>query len=68
MCAILFFVPTGIAAIVYSVLVGRRFDAGDREGAWRASRLARMWCVVSVVIGLFVLLLLATGVVRNPYG
>jgi hypothetical protein len=54
-------------AIVYGVLVNRRAAAGDWEGASRASRMARTWCFVSLVVGLVVLLLLATGVVKNPY-
>jgi hypothetical protein len=65
--ALLFFVPTGIVAIVYSVLVKRRLAAGDWVGAARASRLARTWCLVSVAIGVMVFLLVATGVVHNPY-
>ena len=54
-------------AIVYGVLVGRRSAAGDYEGASKASRLARLWCLISVGVGLIVLIALASGVVKNPY-
>ena len=54
-------------AIVYGVLVNRRAAAGDWEGASRASRMARTWCLISLVVGLVALLLVATGLVKNPY-
>lgn len=43
------FPPTGIAAVVYSVLVTKRTQLGDSAGAARASYLARVWCLWSLV-------------------
>ena len=45
-------VPTGIVAIVYAAQVNGRLDAGDYEGAKRASDSARTWAIVSVALGL----------------
>jgi hypothetical protein len=67
LCTILLFPVGGIVAIVYGILVNRRAAAGDYEGASRASRLARRWCLISVVVGLVALVLLASGIVKNPY-
>ena len=57
--SVLVFWPGGIVAIVYGVLVNRRLAAGDMAGATRASHLARRWCWISVVVGVFATLLLA---------
>jgi hypothetical protein len=67
LCTILLFPIGGIVAIVYGVLVNRRAASGDWEGASRASRLARRWCLISVGVALIVLIALASGVVKNPY-
>lgn len=42
----------GIVAIVYSSSVSSKYYAGDIEGAKRASRLAEIWVIVSVVTGI----------------
>jgi hypothetical protein len=42
------FLPTGVAAVAYSLLVTRRAQTGDGTGSIRASQLARMWCFVSL--------------------
>jgi hypothetical protein len=62
------FWPGAIVAIVYGLQVNRRLSVGDVDGATRASHLARTWCWISVVVGVVLLLLLASGVLRNPYG
>jgi Na+-driven multidrug efflux pump len=49
------------------VLVNRRAAAGDYEGASKASRMARRWCLISVVVAAIVLVALASGAVKNPY-
>jgi hypothetical protein len=67
LCTVLFFAVGGVVAIVYGLLVNRRVAAGDWEGASRASGLARRWCLISVAVGAFVLLLLAFGVVKHPH-
>lgn len=44
------FLPTGVAAVAYSLLVSRRAQVGDGAGSVRASQMARMWCIVTVVL------------------
>jgi hypothetical protein len=44
------FLPAAVIALVYSFQVTRRTQAGDRTGAVRASRLARMWCLVALAV------------------
>lgn len=44
------FIP-GIIAIIFSSQVSSRFYAGDIEGAWQSSRLAEIWIIISVVLG-----------------
>jgi hypothetical protein len=44
------FLPTGVAAVVYSLLVTRRSQHDDRGGSVRASQLARVWCLVTLVL------------------
>lgn len=45
------FIP-GIVALVYSSQVSSRYYAGDEAGAWRSSRNAEIWIIVSFVLGL----------------
>ena len=47
-------VPTGIVSIVYAAQVNGMLNAGDYEGARRASDSARTWAIVSVALGLIV--------------
>jgi Na+-driven multidrug efflux pump len=63
---VFFFTPAGVVGIVLSVMASRRATAGDREGAIRASRMAKTSCWVSVILGLVLYLLLAVGAVRLP--
>ena len=44
------FLP-GIVAIVFSSQVSNKYFNGDIEGAKRASRMAEIWIIVSVVLG-----------------
>ena len=44
------FIP-GIIAIIFSSMVSSKFYSGDVEGARRASRMAEIWIIVSVVLG-----------------
>lgn len=53
------FLPTGLAAIAYSLLVTRRQQTGDQTGSARASQLARLWCLITV--GVFAVAALATA-------
>jgi hypothetical protein len=50
------FLPSAVVAVVYSAQVNRRVQVGDMTGAFRASRLARTWCLVTVAV--FTLLML----------
>lgn len=61
MCLFLF-LPTGVAAVAYSLLVTRRAQLGDGAGSVRASQMARLWCFATVVLfALVVLVTAATG-------
>ena len=44
-------VPCGIAAIVYSSKVSTLEARGDYAGAQAASSKAKLWCIVSAVLG-----------------
>jgi predicted secreted protein len=52
------FLPTGLAAVYFSLQVGRRVEAGDQAGAVRTSRLARAFCQLSLVVAIVALLYL----------
>jgi Interferon-induced transmembrane protein len=43
------FPPTGVAAVIYSLLVTKRTQVGDATGASRASYLTRICCLWSLV-------------------
>jgi hypothetical protein len=49
---LLCFFPTGIAAIVYAWQARTKKDAGDYRGAVKAAKLARLYTITSLVIGL----------------
>jgi hypothetical protein len=66
-CALVFNALSGVVAVVYGIQVNRKLAKGDTDGAAHASRLARIWCWVSVIIGVPFLVLLATGAIHNPY-
>jgi uncharacterized membrane protein len=42
----------GIIAIVNAAQVNSKWAAGDRAGALKASANAKLWCIISVVVGL----------------
>jgi hypothetical protein len=44
-----------VVAIMHSTRVSRRVQVGDMTGARRASRPARVWCLVSVAGAVFAL-------------
>jgi succinate dehydrogenase/fumarate reductase cytochrome b subunit len=66
-CALVFNALSGVVAVVYGLQVRGKLAKGDLDGAARASRRARIWCWVSVVVGVPFLILLATGAIHNPY-
>jgi Interferon-induced transmembrane protein len=63
---VFFFTPVGIIGIIASVRANRRAASGDIDGALRASRTAKTYCWVSLVLGLGVYLLVAAGVIHLP--
>jgi Interferon-induced transmembrane protein len=58
---LLLFAPSAIVAIVYAAQVNRRVQVGDMTGAVRASRLARTWCLITVVVFTLVVLWTVAG-------
>ena len=48
--------PFGIPAIVYAAQVNGKLQAGDYLGAQQASKNAKMWCFVSLGVGLAMVL------------
>ena len=49
--------PTGIPAIIYAAQVNGKLQAGDLAGAQAASNNAKMWCLISLGLGLGVIVL-----------
>jgi hypothetical protein len=52
LCTLCCCMPAGIVAIVYAAQVDTKANAGDVEGAERASNTAKLWCWVSFGLGL----------------
>lgn len=44
--------PAGIVAIVYGSMVSSRYYGRDYEGARKASRMAEIWIIISIVAGI----------------
>jgi hypothetical protein len=60
------FLPTGIAAIVFASQVNSKRSVGDYAGAMHASKQARLWTIISLVVGLvfvafFIIIAAASG-------
>jgi hypothetical protein len=51
--------PAGIPAIVYAAQVNGKLQAGDLAGAEIASKHAKMWCLISLGLGLGIMALYA---------
>ena len=45
-------IPLGIVAIVYATKVTKKYQAGDIEGAKRASEVGAWWCIAAIVLGI----------------
>ena len=58
-CALVFFAPFGIAAVVQAGHVRTRLALGDLEGARRASRKALLLCCASAMASIFFVAVLA---------
>jgi len=46
--------PAGIPAIVYAAQVNSKLQQGDYAGAQAASKNAKLWCLISLGLGLAV--------------
>lgn len=44
--------PAGIVAIIYATRVTSKYNAGDLEGAKRASETGAWWCIASIILGI----------------
>jgi len=51
---LLCFPPTGMVALLCGWLVDRKNAKGDDDRAYRYSRLAKLWCQISLVIGIII--------------
>ncbi|MGH8921939.1 MAG: CD225/dispanin family protein, partial [Actinomycetes bacterium] len=51
------FLPSAIVALVFSLRVTRLAQVGDWRSAVRSSRLARTWCLISLLLGAIVLVM-----------
>ncbi|WP_303328178.1 CD225/dispanin family protein [uncultured Muribaculum sp.] len=57
---------TGAIALIYSILVEYRYSNGNIDGAWSASRSAKTWNIVSIVLILIWLpLIFVTGLLNG---
>jgi heme/copper-type cytochrome/quinol oxidase subunit 2 len=56
----------GIVSIVYAAMVNSKWAAGDQEGAWNASRNAKLWAWISfgsaIVIWMIISLMAVLGI------
>jgi hypothetical protein len=61
--------PAGIPAIVYASQVNSKLQTGDLAGAQAASNNAKMWCWISLGLGLAVIALsVMVGILRMMSG
>jgi len=61
--------PAGIPAIVYAAQVNSKLQAGDLAGAQLASKNAKLWCLISLGLGLGIMglyaMLIAMGMLTS---
>jgi hypothetical protein len=64
--------PAGIPAIVYAAQVNGKLQVGDVAGAQAASNNAKMWCFISLGLGLGIIalymILIMVGVLSGIHG
>ena len=53
--------PFGVASIVYASQVNTKLQVGDYEGAWAASKNAKLWSLISFFTVLIQVLMVAAG-------
>lgn len=49
--------PLGVVAIVCAAMVNSKLAAGDIEGAWKMSRMARTFAYISIAIGIIAVII-----------
>lgn len=49
--------PGGIVALVFSVKANSMAEAGDMDAAWETAKKAKLWCWISLGVGLVVQLI-----------
>lgn len=57
--------PAGIPAIIYAAQVNGKLQSGDIAGAQAASKNAKLWCWISLGLGLAVGLVMVVGTIRQ---
>ncbi|HEX8245695.1 MAG TPA: CD225/dispanin family protein, partial [Longimicrobium sp.] len=61
--------PIGAIALFFSIQVNQKRDAGDIAGAWQASKNAKMWCWITLGVGLvFFVIAFAFGLLSTVLG
>ena len=62
--------PAGIVSIVYATQVNSKWQAGDYQGAQRASKNAQTWWIVAIVVGVIsvILSIVFSGVLLSTIG
>ncbi|WP_165486211.1 CD225/dispanin family protein [Frankia sp. Cppng1_Ct_nod] len=63
---LLCFLPTGIAAIVYASRVSTYSAAGRWDSALEASRKAKLWTIISAVVGLSFAVIIFFAALSQP--
>ena len=48
--------PAGIVSIVYASQINSKYNAGDYEGAQRASKNAKTWWIVAIIAALVIMI------------
>ena len=66
LCTVFLFLPTGVAAIYFARRVNPAQRAGNVEGALEASRKAKLFCQISLLVGavlwpIFIMTIVAAG-------
>lgn len=64
-CCLPLGLPSGIAAIVYSMRVNKHFEIGDITGALAASKAAKTWCWVTTALAIVFSVLLVFSLMVN---
>lgn len=63
LACLLLFMPSAAVAIYFSMRVSNRMQVGDWGGAVRASRLAKTWCLLSLLAFCIIFVLAAAHLI-----